>query len=152
MQCKLSQREPQATLAIRTRAPVQALPLVIGEAYAAIAQYLQELGEPMTGAPYAAYFNMDMQDLDIELGFPTAKALPEKDNIHPSEIPGGKFATCVHVGPYGDVEPTYNTLFEWMKSHTYQWSGVAYEFYLNDPDETPPEKLQTQIFLPVKPI
>jgi effector-binding domain-containing protein len=148
--CQLKERKPQPSLAIRTRAPVQALPQTIGNAYAAIGEYLQQLGEHTAGAPYAAYFNMDMQDLDIELGFPTAKPLSEKDKIIVSEIPGGQFATCLHTGPYSDVEPTYNALFQWMQAQGYTWTGVAYEFYMNDPDETPPEQLQTQIFLPIK--
>jgi effector-binding domain-containing protein len=37
-----------------------------------------------------------------------------------------------------------------MEENGYQPTGVAYEVYLNDPDETPPEELQTQIAFPLK--
>jgi effector-binding domain-containing protein len=148
--CEVKEQHAQPTLVIRTRTPVQELPTVIGGAYGAIAQYLGELGEPPAGPPFTAYFNQDMQNLDVEIGFPVSRALPGRGEIHASEIPGGKVATCLYTGPYSGMEPAYNALFQWMEANGYQATGVAYEVYLSDPDETPPEELQTQIVFPVK--
>ncbi|MCG6970908.1 MAG: GyrI-like domain-containing protein [Gammaproteobacteria bacterium] len=94
---------------------MQALSQAIGNAYAAISEYLKPLGEHVAEPPYAAYFNMDMQDLDIELGLPINNPFPEKDKIIASEIPGGEFSASLHTGPNSDVEPTYNALFQWMQ-------------------------------------
>ena len=70
--CELNEQATQPALSIRTRTPVQDIPQVLGKAYGAIAQYLGELGEQPVGPPFAAYYNMDMQNLDIEIGFPAA--------------------------------------------------------------------------------
>jgi len=148
--CELQERPTQPTLAIRTRAAVQDLPQVMGEAYGTIAHYLGELEEQPVGPPFAAYHNMDMQDLDIELGFPVAHELPSRDDIQAGEIPGGKAATCLYTGPYEDIEGPYDALSQWMEENGYEPTGAAYEIYLNDPQETPPEELQTQIVFPLR--
>ena len=147
--CELVELSSQLAMSIRTRTTVQDLPQLFANGLGAIAQYLGELNEQPAGPPFAIYYNMDMQDLDVEIGFPVSITHPGRSNIQASETPSGKSAACLHVGPYSDVEPTYNALFQWIKDNGYEATGVAYEIYLNDPDETPPEKLETQIYLPV---
>jgi effector-binding domain-containing protein len=122
----------------------------MGEAYGAIAQYLGELGACPAGPPFVAYYNEDMQDLDIEIGFPVAQELAARGDIQPGEIPGGKVATCLYTGPYSGIALAYEALSQWMNQNSYQPTGVAYEIYLSDPDETPPEELQTQIAFPLR--
>ena len=148
--CEVKEQKVQHVLSIRKITSVQNLPIVLGEVYMKIMQYMGELGEKPTGAPYAAYFNMDMQNLDVEIGFPVVKKLPEKGDIRPSEIPAGKYAGCIHTGPYSEIEPAYNILTKWVDDNGYEPSGIAYEFYLNDPEKTPPDKLQTQILFLLK--
>jgi effector-binding domain-containing protein len=148
--CELLKGSPQPTLSIRTTTPVQNLPQELGKAFGAIAQYLGALGEQPAGAPYVAYFNMDMDNLEIEIGFPVSKVLPDKEDIQSAEIPGGKSARCLYTGPYNQIEPAYNALTEWIKENGFEVTGVAYEFYLNDPGEVAPEELMTQIVFPLK--
>lgn len=145
---EVKEQPTQATLSIRTRTAVKDLPRVFEEGYGKIAQYLAELGEQPGGPPFAAYYNMDMDDLDVELGFSVARTLPGRADIKAGEIPGGQVATCLHIGPYSEMEPTYTALAQWMADNGYEATGVSYEYYLNDPRETPPA--QTQIVFPLK--
>jgi len=149
-QCEIKERSAQLTLSIRTRTPIDGLPKLLGESYGRIAAYLAELGEEPSGAPFAAYFNMDMQNLDVEIGFPVAKPLNGKDDIRTSEVPGGKLGYALHTGRYADIAPAYDALTQFVLDQGYEPTGVSYEFYLNDPEETPQEKLQTQIIFPLK--
>ena len=149
-QCELLNWSAQPTLAIRTRTAVQNLPQVLGQAYGAIMQYAGPLGVQPSGAPFVAYHNMDMQDLDIEIGFPFAQALTGQGDIQAGEIPGGKAVTCLHIGPYDQVGGAYEALQKWFGAHSYIPTGVAYEFYLNDPQTTPPSELRTQVVFPLK--
>jgi effector-binding domain-containing protein len=148
-QCELQERPAQHTLSLRTRTSVDMLPEIFGKTFAAIAQYLAGIGEEPAGPPYAAYYNMDMQDLDVEIGFSVAKPLPSKGEIQSGQIPGGKFAACLYTGPYSDIEPVYTALSAWIKEQDLVVTGVAYELYLNDPAHTPPQQLQTQILFPL---
>ena len=149
-QCELRDRPAQPTLAIRTRAAVQDLPRVLGPAWGAIMQYAGSLGVLPSGAPFVAYHNMDMQDLDIEIGFPFAQELAGQGNIQAGAIPGGKVATCMHIGPYDQVGRAYDALQKWLEANSYLPVGVAYEFYLNDPQTTPPSELLTQVVFPLQ--
>jgi effector-binding domain-containing protein len=88
---------------------------------------------------------MDMQDLDVEAGFPVTRRIASKGDIRASETSGGKVATCLYTGPYSEIEPAYTALSQWIKDNGYEAAGVAYETYLNDPDQTSPEELKTQI-------
>jgi len=143
--CEVKEQATQPALSIRTRTSVENLPHVLGEGYGTVAQYLGELKKQPSGAPFAIYYNMDMQDLDIEFGFPVKEGIEGKDNIQVSSTPGGKVATCLYVGPYNEIEPAYNALMKWADDNKYETTGVAYEVYLNDPAQTPPQELKTQI-------
>jgi effector-binding domain-containing protein len=149
-QCELLERPSQPTLSVRFRAPVQELSQHFGRIYGGIMQYLGELGEHPTGAPFAAYYNMDMQDLDVEAGFPVSKSLPARDDIQPGQLPGGKAATCLYVGPYDQVGPAWEALSQWITEHGHEAAGPAYEMYLNDPNQQPPQEPITQLVLPLK--
>ena len=98
-------------------------------------QYLGELGEYPVGAPFVAYYNMDMQDLDMEIGFPVSKPLPDRGEIKSSALPAGKIAATMHIGPYDTVGPAYEALTQYAQANGYAPSGVAlYEFYFSDSD------------------
>jgi len=148
--CEVVERAAQPTLAVRTRTPIERLAQVVGQAYGEVWQYASQLGLQPSGAPYVAYYNMDMKDLDIEIGFPYERELPGKGNVAAGAIPGGKAATCLHVGPYPELGKAYEALHAWMAANGHTPTGVAYEIYLNDPQTTPPAELQTQLVFPVK--
>ena len=149
-QCQLIDRPSQPVASIRTHAAVENLPQVLGQAYGAVAQYLGQIGQSPIGEPFTAYYNMDMQNLDLEIGFPVAKAIPGKDTIQPGEIPGGKAVTCMHKGPYDKMAEAYEAMDQWMKDNHVEPSGVCYEFYLNGPQQVSPEALETRIMFPIK--
>jgi effector-binding domain-containing protein len=149
-QCEAVNKPAQPTFSIRTTTSVRDLAQVLGKAFSAIIGYLGELGEQPVGAPFVAYYNMDMENLDIEIGFPIARTLPSKGDIQAGAMPGGKYATCLHIGPYNEVGSAYDALTQWMQENGYEATGVAYEIYLNDPGQTSPQELQTQIMFPLK--
>lgn len=148
--CEEIERDAQPVLSIRTITSIQQLPQLLGESYKKIMQYLGEQGETPASAPFVGYFNLDMQNMDVEIGIPVAKKLPEKGNIEVSEIPAGKYASCIYTGPYDKIAPAYKDLTEWAEKNGYETSGIAYELYLDDPGITTPEELKTQILFLLK--
>jgi len=150
LKIELIERNEQSVLSVKTRAAVQELPKIIGESYAKIMTYLTELGEYPSGAPFVGYFNMDMNDLDLEIGFPVAKELAGRNDIVSSSIPKGKYVTCTHKGSYDDFETTYTEIMSWMTQNNYEMSGKSYEVYLNDPQTVAPSELLTEIFILTK--
>lgn len=148
--CEMREQPVQPTLVVRTTTPVRDLPNAMGHAFEAVMRYLGEMGEAPAGAPFAAYYNQDMEHLEVEIGFPVGRALPGRGEVQAGEIPGGQQAACTFVGPYTELATAYDTLTRWLQERHLEPTGVVYEFYLNDPASTPPEQLQTQIVFPLK--
>ncbi|HBC94877.1 MAG TPA: AraC family transcriptional regulator [Pelotomaculum sp.] len=149
-QIELSEQKAQPVLSIRTRTEVENLPQAIGQAYGEIMRYMGELGEQPADIPYTAYYNLDMQDLDVEMGFPVAKPLPARGEIQSGEIPRGKYVSCMYKGAYSQMEEPYNEMFKWIEENGYEQKGVYYEFYYNSPDGVPESELLTKIVMALK--
>ncbi|WP_299083682.1 GyrI-like domain-containing protein [uncultured Ruegeria sp.] len=68
------------------------------------------------------------------------------------KIQGGKTAVLTFKGPYSGLHAAYHSLFgNWLpESGEEPADQPCYEIYLNDPRETPPEELLTEICLPLK--
>jgi effector-binding domain-containing protein len=146
---ELLDRPAQPALVIHTRASVRNLPQILGQAYGDIMRHAGQVGAQPSGAPFVAYRNMDMDDLDLEIGFPFAQPVAGGGQVLAGEIPGGQAVTCVHVGPYDELHAAYDALHDWMTENGHAPAGAAYEFYLNDPQTTPPAELRTQLLQPI---
>ena len=149
MEIELKEQETQPVLSIRTRTTLTELPKIIGDSYHKIADYLEELEEQPTDVPFTAYYNMDMQDMDVEMGFPVAKPLPGKGYIKAGEIAEGPAATYMYKGPYSKMEPVYNEMFKQIAEKGCQPKGVYYEYFYNSPGEVPESELLTRIVIPI---
>ena len=66
--------------------------------------------------------------------------------------PGGKCAVLIHVGPYSDLEKSYQWFYgEWLpQSGEEPGEQSVFEEYLNDPRQVPPAELRTAIRMPLK--
>lgn len=148
--CELKELAARPALSIRTKTSLENLPKTIGESYAKIAEYLKKSGLEYAGAPSTAYYNMDMTSLDVEMGFPVASKAAGNGEIISSEIPGGRFVVYLYTGPYSGMEPVYGELNKWIAENGYEMTMPCYEIYYNSPSDTPEDKLQTEILLPVK--
>jgi effector-binding domain-containing protein len=148
--CEITNQPAQPTLSIRTRAAVQDLPAAMGRCFGAIVTYVMSLGQQPVGPAYAGYFNMDMADLDVEIGFGLASPLPGQGDIAATWLPAGEVASTIYEGPYDGIGPAYEALTAWIQEQGRQPSGAAYEYYLNDPNlsNEPP---RTRIVFPLVP-
>lgn len=147
---EMKEEAAQPVLAVRFRSPVTELPAQLGKVFGSIISYVQQNGGTTPLIPYVAYFNLDMQDLDLEAGFTITEAIPGEDEILADEIPAGKQVACIHKGPYAACEAAYNEMTAWMQKNQCIPTGVAYEFYLNSPEEVPENELLTRIMFPLK--
>ncbi|TDC84746.1 GyrI-like domain-containing protein [Actinomadura sp. 7K507] len=64
-------------------------------------------------------------------------------------LPGGSFASAVHVGPYEEIPLTVHGVLAWFGDHGHTPAGPVREVYLNDPATTPPERLETRVMIRV---
>lgn len=82
----------------------------------------------------------------------TRDVAPEGD-IGVQEIGGGEYAVTVHQGPYENLPDAYAKLFGvWGPQSGREFaSAPSLEFYLNDPEKTPPAERLTKICAKLEP-
>lgn len=80
------------------------------------------------------------------------KDVPLDKNVNIQNIKGGKYAVFLHKGPYNEVGPVYQAICgEWLPNNNYKLRDLPLlEVYLNNPDNTKPEDLLTEIYLPIE--
>jgi len=124
---------------------------LIEKGIGAVLAYFEELGIEPTGTPYVAYLNCaeDFSKFDIEVGFPVAKAVAEKDGMYMSKTYEGKAVIATHKGSYGSINKTYGKIFEYMGEQSLKFKGFFYDCYLNDPATTTSKELLTKVVVPV---
>ena len=68
-------------------------------------------------------------------------------------LEGGECAVLTHVGPYRQLGESYRWLFgTWLPSSGRETRHApAFEIARNSPENTPPEQLRTDIYLPLEP-
>lgn len=86
---------------------------------------------------------------DAGLVVPAGTKLP--DGLAAQTLAAGRYAKTVHAGPYTTIGDTWAQLMGgWIPQHDLRIANhVSYEVYLNDPTDTKPEDLRTEIYVPV---
>jgi DNA-binding transcriptional MerR regulator len=95
-------------------------------------------------APLVAVFPLDLVDeFDVLVGVPAAGG----DAI----VPGGAWATTLHVGPYPQLPLAYAALLEHVREHGHRPAGPVIETYLTDPSTAGPDELVTRVAVALAP-
>ena len=142
-------REDQPVLSIQTRTSMNDLPETILQSLMKVGQYLERIGAQPSGPAFVGYYNLDLRNSSVEIGFPVQENLAGNGEVMANIIPGGPAGVCLYTGPYQDLATVYQQLNTYIEGQGREPTGVSYEFYLNDPAVTPPNELETQIIFPL---
>lgn len=142
---QIIETEEQPVLSVQLVTTIEEMPQMIGDIYRSVVNYLIGKGQEPVGPAFVAYYNMDMQNLQIEVGFPVQKELEGQGEIVLRHIPAGKKATGFHKGSYREISKVYDALAAFLKEKGYESTGVAYEYYYNSPEEVPESELLTKV-------
>jgi AraC family transcriptional regulator len=81
---------------------------------------------------------------------PPGREVQGEGEVGVQAIGGGEYATVVHTGPFEGLADTYAQLGAWFaESGREAKHGPSLEFYLDDPNTTPPEKMRTEVCMPI---
>jgi AraC family transcriptional regulator len=84
-------------------------------------------------------------------GAPIDRDVPGDDDVQVHDLPGGRVAAAIHLGPYEGLPETYDALAEWISRQGYEREGAPWEVYITDPgEESDPERWETRIYWPVR--
>jgi effector-binding domain-containing protein len=62
----------------------------------------------------------------------------------------GKAICAMHKGAYKDIEAVYIPMMEYLVKNSLESTGVYYDYYINDPADTPESELLTKVVFPIK--
>ena len=142
---QIVETEKQPVMSVQTTTSVGKMPEVVGAVYGQIVGYSGKRAENHWGQRLLPCYNMDMEHLNVEIGFPVAAEMEGRGDIQLRWIPAGKKATGYHKGPYNEIGILYDKLGSWITGKGYEPTGVVYEYYFNSPEEIPPSELLTKV-------
>lgn len=153
MKAEVVELTPQIAVACkRTGVNMGNMRETIDEMCAKLLAYLSAQGKGMSGPPYLKYMDMkpDFSEFELEWGFPVAEPLPDAGEFYMTKTHGGRAIAATHKGPYHTLEEAYTAIAAYQQEHSLKNTGVYYDIYLNNPDETPEEELLTQVVCPIE--
>lgn len=154
---RIQEVEPYPVAAIGMVIPWGQFSEVLGPTFGEIATHLAGTGAAMTGAPLVLYHGMDVTttgeegEVELEIAIPVATPIVESDRVKNRMVPGGMAACTTHLGPYEEITTAYQAIQGWLQEFGHESTGMCWEVYMTDPDETPdPAEYQTDIYWLIK--
>lgn len=141
----------QKVAAIDAHTAMSGIPETMASAFPELYQCLYEQGLAPLGPPTAVYSDVDeaAQELTVEICVPMTGGLVPAGGVHEDELPSETVLKTLHRGPYDLLSDAYEALQKYALEHDLELSSHMREQYLNGPQETAPESLETEIMWPV---
>jgi DNA-binding transcriptional MerR regulator len=121
----------------------------------AFAELGKKMGRFITGKPMNLYYDAEFkeQDADIQTCFPLRSRPPKiPSGLEVQELPGGKFVSLLHRGPYTELGKSYERLFAYLHSKGLETRLPSREIYLKGPGmlfRGNPKNYLTEVLIPV---
>lgn len=114
-----------------------------------------EGGHGYAGPPYILFPKGRSGEYPITVCLPVAAEGPRlrpREGIELRVIPGCTVASTIHLGPEDGLATVHAALRDWVMENGHIIAGQPLrEIYLNDPDDTIPERRRTEVVLPITP-
>lgn len=137
----------QPTLSIRAEVAWSDAPAFFDRAYGALLRHLGSHGGVLDGPPLSCSHRRTADGMDVEAALPLLRAVDGAGEIVAGEIPPVEVATTFHVGSYAGLSESYRTLADFVAREGRRATGVAFDFYVDDPGRVPVDRLRTRIAL-----
>lgn len=140
---------PQPVLVMEDEVAPAELGAALGRMLPMVHGYADQLGAVVSGMPFMRY--VDMTDkFRIQAGVPVAEPVAGSAEIKADELPGGKAATTVFLGPYHEVAAAWDAVNAWRSERGMAGGFGGWDVYENDPSEvSDPRELRTRIYQPL---
>ncbi|PXX71723.1 effector-binding domain-containing protein [Nocardia tenerifensis] len=139
-----------ATAVVRDVVPVTALRDFFDTSFGALAEAISAQGLTVVGPAFGLYRGDPGDTLDIEVGFPTDRAVQPSGTVTVGSLPGGRVARLLHVGGFDGLTSSWDRLHSWILAQGLDASSQRWEVYVTQPSpEMDPADLRTELNWPV---
>ena len=143
--------EPVTTAVIRRVVAMDRLAEIFDGAFGTIAVTTIGQDAGIAGPAFALYHGMPTDTADLEVGFPTQRAVRADGDVVASALPGGRVARAVHAGSFDGLGAAWGRLRGWIDDQGLKAGDTFWEVYLTQPTpDMDPADLRTELNWPVE--
>jgi effector-binding domain-containing protein len=144
-------RAPVSTVVRLATLSMDDLPPWLSETFTRVPVFLAAHGSYPDGPPFARYHQLGAGRFDVEAGFPVARPVQGRGDLHQSSLPGGLVATTTHTGSLAGLAPCRLAVSDWITAHEGRPVGDSWEVYFGDlRTSTESEAWRTEIVQPYR--
>ncbi len=111
-----------------------------------LATVVAEQGVAITGPAFALYHGPPTDQIDLEVGFPTDRAVEPAGDVVAGTLPAGRVARLVHLGSYDTLVSSWGRLGAWMGEQGLTPGPVLWEVYVTEPSpDMDPADLRSEL-------
>lgn len=81
--------------------------------------------------------------MDVDFGVEVVRSFDASGEVFSTEVPSGKVATALHVGPYERMGEAHDAIHAWAAANHRTFAGKSWEIYGDWTDDA--SKLETRI-------
>ena len=148
-----NETEPELTVAVETTTavihgvvPMAEIADFFDRSFSELARVLAEQGIAPIGAAFARYAGPPGATADLEVGFPTDRAVSPSGAVHASALPAGRVARVVHAGGFDQLGTAWGRLGAWIAEQGLTPGADLWEVYLTEPSpDGDPADLRTEL-------
>jgi len=124
----------------------------MADALGMVAAALGEAATAPAGSPFARYFSMSADGLEVAAGFPVTAPFVGSGVVRSGELPAGRAAVTTYLGPFEGLEAAWAALRQRIEDLGERPGDDPWEVYFVGPGSGAPEtEWRTELVWPLAP-
>jgi effector-binding domain-containing protein len=138
--------EPRTTAAVKGTISPKEIADFFDRSYAVLREAIAAQGVSIAGPAFALYRGIPDDTMDLEVGYPTDRAIEPDGSAEASGLPGGRVVRLVHAGSYDGLAEAWQRLGGWVAKQGLIPGETYWEVYVTEPTpDMDPADLRTEL-------
>ena len=138
-------------LVVTETAPLEGIAKAYADGFGQIAKFMAKNKLHQAGAPLGIDGEMTPGNYKFDAGIPVDRGdVVSAEPVRVVQSYAGKALKTTHVGAYDGLSKTHDQLLAYIAVHGYTPNGPTFAWYVDDPGNTPVEKLRTDMYAPIE--
>ena len=144
---------PILRISLKSASQPEQISAAMGDGFHNLIKFASENQIEIVGPPLSIYSSFNEAETEFDVALPISPSDAEKagsdGSIKTCQAPGGRALKTLHKGPYDQLAKTYQNLYAHAAAEGLN-VGIAWEYYMNDPAQTAPEDLITEVYISLR--